>query len=386
MLHKWLLLIILTIYIAYGLRVFFNPNSSINAFDVNNNYPELATNTSSNTPIYETSFASNGQTKLVHSAAVTTINNNRLIAFWYGGSREGAKDVAIYKSYFNNETQKWSNAQAIIDRTTVAKDTHRYIRKLGNPVTMLDKNNRLWLFFVSVSVGGWAGSAINVTYSDDFGNTFSPIQRLISSPFINISTLVKNPPIPLVNGRLALPAYHEFMGKFGEVLYLDETAQVVDKRRLANGRYTLQPSIVALSEKKAYAFMRYARRAPPYRIVVAKTENSGDTWSDTYRLGLPNPDAAVLAYQLSAEKFIMIYNHSTDERNDLSLAYSDDQAQQFKKIFEFELEESEIEHKYRFGYPSITETQDGIIHLLYTWNRTNIKHIQFNRAWLEQQL
>ena len=44
-----------------------------------------------------------------------------------------------------------------------AQGVNRYIRKLGNPVVTRDAAGRIWLFYVSVSVGGWSGSAINAS-------------------------------------------------------------------------------------------------------------------------------------------------------------------------------------------------------------------------------
>ncbi|MFN7094979.1 MAG: exo-alpha-sialidase, partial [Burkholderiales bacterium] len=37
-----------------------------------------------------------------------------------------------------------------------------------------------------------------------------------------------------------------------------------------------------------------------------------------------------------------------------------------------------------FSYPSI-QVHNGIVDILYTWNRKSIKHLRFNLAWLRQQ-
>jgi hypothetical protein len=34
----------------------------------------------------------------------------------------------------------------------------------------------------------------------------------------------------------------------------------------------------------------------------------------------------------------------------------------------------------------LIQTRSGDFHLVYTWNRSFIKHVQFSRAWLDQQL
>ena len=36
-----------------------------------------------------------------------------------------------------------------------------------------------------------------------------------------------------------------------------------------------------------------------------------------------------------------------------------------------------------YSYPWIVQDRDGDVHVLYTWGRSRIKHVRFNRAWLE---
>src|SRR5690606_3881615 len=96
---------------------------------------------------------------------------------------------------FGADSQRWGTDFKLISRETTQRLLQRDIRKLGNPVIALAPNDRLWLFYVSVSVGGWAGSAINAMYSDDGGEQWSEPKRLITSPFFNLSTLVRNPPV-----------------------------------------------------------------------------------------------------------------------------------------------------------------------------------------------
>ena len=41
---------------------------------------------------------------------------------------------------------------------------------------------------------------------------------------------------------------------------------------------------------------------------------------------------------------------------------------------------------FEFSYPYLIQARNGEIHLAYTWNRSFIKHVQFNQAWLDQRL
>ena len=136
---------------------------------------------------------------------------------------------------------------------------HRYVAKLGNPVVGRAADGTLRLFYVTVSLGGWAGSSITTMSSNDEGATWSVPQRLITSPFINISTLVKGTPFLYADGTMGLPVYHEFVSKFAEILRLDDAGRVIDKQRLARGgQGTLQPVVMVRSPSEALVLTRYA--------------------------------------------------------------------------------------------------------------------------------
>ncbi len=244
-----------------------------------------------------------------------------MLAAWYGGSREGAKDVAIYQSRF--EGGAWSPAVRVATARQTQADVHRYVRKLGNPVLCRDARGRLHLFYVSVSVGGWGGSALNHMASADEGATWSRARRIVGSPFLNISTLVKGAPLLLEDGSLLLPAYHEFLGKFPELLRIGPDGEVLGRYRIAFGRRAIQPSVVPVDRKRALAYMRHTGPGPR-RVMLSETRDGGVHWSALEPLALPNPDAAVSALRLPDGTFLLAYNPSESDRRTLSLAVSAD--------------------------------------------------------------
>jgi len=207
----------------------------------------------------------------VHAASMIALKDGAVRAFWFAGSREGAADVSIYSSVYDSKSTNWSAPTVVIDRVGAQKSLSRYIAKLGNPVPARLADGRLQLFFVTVSVGGWAGSSISAITSEDEGLTWSNPQRLIGSPLLNLSTLVKSPSVMFADGLLGLPAYHEWIGRFGEFLRID-AGQVIDKRRMSSGRSAIQPFVFVNDPQDASAYFRQARSAGlPKQIPVSRT-------------------------------------------------------------------------------------------------------------------
>ena len=83
----------------------------------------------------------------------------------------------------------------------------------------------------------------------------------------------------------------------------------------------------------------------------------------------------------------MAFNNSEEERTDLNLAISKNQGRDWQVAVELERETDDSQFpEYEFSYPWLLQSLDGTIHLLYTWNKVKIKHLQFNHAWLSQQI
>jgi predicted neuraminidase len=332
-------------------------------------------------PSYRESFVSNGVTLSSHSASGVEDGGGNIRVFWFGGTREGARDAAIYTSV--STKSGWTPERVTVQRELVQQQLGRYISKLGNPVAARDARGRLWLFFVSVSVGGWAGSAINAIVSHDGGQTWGPARRFVTSPFFNISTLVKGAPVYFADDTIGLPVYHEFIGKFGELIRHDLDGNVVAKTRLSWGRHSLQPAIVARSPNEALGFMRYAGEAPK-RVLMFRSIDGIETWEEPRKINLPNPNSAVAALALQDGGVLLAFNDSENSRSVLSLAHSSDAGKTWRVLHSFERSPAETQKE--FSYPWLLRDKKGQFHVFYTWSRKRIKHVTFNSAWLKQKL
>lgn len=319
---------------------------------------------------------------MVHSATLALLpGGNDIRAYWFGGTREGAGDVAIFTARYSADLDAWSPARKAVTRQDVAGHLGRFIRKLGNPVAFLDSSERLWLFFVSVSIGGWAGSAVNYAISDDGGETFGTIQRLATSPFFNISTLVRGSPLAMQDGGMTIPVYHEFAGKFAELIILGPEGRVRDKRRISHGRGALQPVLVPTSPREAVAFMRNAGPMPR-RMLRADTLDAGHDFTRPRPTILSNPNSSVAAALLPDQEIMLLYNPYPTGRNTLSLATASasDGWESWTRWHDFEYAPPETRH--RFSYPAWLRDQQGRFHAAWTHDRKHIRHVMFNQAWL----
>jgi len=336
--------------------------------------------TTADEPLFQQTWVSFEETDEAHSASIALLNTGQPVAVWYGGTKEGHADVALFLSILNNT---WSTPIVIADRLTTEKGLSRYIRKVGNPTVHVWPDGNLGVFYVSVSVGGWGASAINYIESFDNGRSWSKPNRLVTSPFLNISTLVRTNAVERHDGHIELPVYHEFVGKFSESLIISRDIQVIDKRRISWGKDSLQPAIAPLDETTALALLRYAGE-PPGRIWSAISTNTGENWTKPELINLPNPNAAVALLNTGDGNLLLALNDTQDGRNRLSLATRPIDAGRWQIVRTLEAETNTPEVEYEFSYPSFVMDSDDNIHLVYSWNQKRIRHTKFNLAWLSK--
>lgn len=334
--------------------------------------------------VAETTFASSGATPSVHSPSAVEISRGRLYAVWYGGSREGAQDVAIWGAVYDPESRTWSRERRLTTRAETGLDERRYVKKLGNVVLARSDDGRLWLFYVSVSMGGWSGSAVNLRLSSDEGETWGRARRLVTSPFLNLSTLVKGPVLFYADGSLGLPVYHELLGKFGELVRISPDGALAGKVRLSRGRTSLQPVVVPFTPFEAVALLRRSGSSPA-RVLSVSTLDSGASWTDLEPTPLSNPDSAIFAERAPDGNLLVAFNDSEIDRSNLKLTLSEDRGRTFRVLTVLEPPEARPpagapDSVSRFAYPWLVRGSNGDLHLLYTWNRSRIVHVRFHRS------
>ena len=386
--------------------------------------PDIAKQSSQTLSGMQSQFVSHTQNIHTHAASLVELSDGRIRAFWFAGSREGASDVEIRSAVLDPVNNRWGAEQSLVNRVDTQRSLLRYVKKIGNPVAHRATDGTLWLFYVTVSMGGWAGSSITAITSSDEGASWSAAKRLITSPFINISTLVKGAPFNYSDGSIGLPVYHEFIGKFGELLRISKSGEVIDKTRLSSGKFGLQPVVLIKNSRQAIALMRHSG-ASPKRVIATTTDDAGYHWSPTTMTTLANPDAAISGVALPDGRILVVLNNTEHGREVLSLVVSSDGGTSWTNAYQLEdqrgsfmepdrygqiagelamitdervtdpanygksVRQTKCEDQkcgFEFSYPYLIQTHNGDLHLVYTWNRSFIKHLRFTPAWLDSQL
>jgi len=301
-----------------------------------------------------------------HSATLVELKPNQLMAAWFGGKYEGAKDVGIYFSVYNQK--KWSVPQLIIPPLINQKDT----LPCWNPVLFKSKSENLYLFYkVGKNPREWFGAMV---ISKDNGVSWSDPKYLPEG----ILGPIKNKPIETTPGEILCGSSTESVegNKWNvHVEKYTEATESWEKIAIENPQdfQIIQPTFLVHSPKK----IQMLSRSKHNKLIATWSEDNGHTWKETDSIAVVNSNSGIDAVTLSKKSFLLVNNPLPqgkdwfNGRNVLDVEYSNDGIK-WQKLFDLE-NQTEGE----FSYPAIIQSSDGKIHVLYTYNRKYIKHVAF---------
>lgn len=310
-----------------------------------------------------------------HASTLAECAGGDLLAAWFAGTREGARDVAIHMARVSGGRvlDHW----VALTREQLADATHRAVRKLGNPVLWVSDDGAVHLFVTSVGVGGWSGSGITHLRSADGGRTWTDARRLVLAPFLDLGTLVRSPPVPLEDGTVLLPCYREFIHKHGLAVRVSQDGRVVDASPMPSTWRSLQPAVAATSALEAVAVLRCGD-ASLKRVLRTGSGDGGATWHAALSTDVPNPDSSVALARLDDGSLLMAANPADRGRSRLALMRSRDGGATWAEVIDVERAEEGAE----FSYPTLIVARDGTVHLSYTLRRQAIRV----RSWPQSAL
>ena len=290
-----------------------------------------------------------------------------LIAAWFGGTEEGAADVGIWVA--RKVGLDWTAPVEVA--TGQESPTVRY--PTWNPVLFQPSTGPLMLFYkVGPSPREWWGM---LTTSQDGGQSWSQARRLPEG----ILGPIKNKPVQLASGDILSPSSTEHDGwrvHFERSSDMGQTwaatPPVNDGQRIG----AIQPSILFHGSGRLQALGRTRRSG---RVFEIWSSDGGATWGQLSQTSLPNPSSGIDASTLADGRQILVYNHRETKpgRSPLNVALSDD-GKRWQAALVLENEPGS-----EFSYPAVIQTDDGLVHITYTWKRQRIKHVVLDPAKLK---
>ncbi|MEW6130332.1 MAG: sialidase family protein [Acidobacteriota bacterium] len=296
-------------------------------------------------------------------ASTIAESNGKLIAAWFGGTKEKHPDVGIWVSRFENG--KWTIPVEVANG--IVPPDKRY--PTWNPVLFQPRAGALRLFYkVGPSPSSWWGMQMTST---DGGKSWSQPTRLPDS----FAGPIKNKPVELANGEWLCPSSSEDQGwrvHFERTADFGKTWQRTEAINDGKTFGVIQPTVFFHKRGKLQALFR-SRQG---KIIESWSEDNGKTWSQLNATNLPNPNSGIDGVTLKGGRHLLVYNHvptiagKWGDRAPLNVAVSLD-----GKIWKAALVLETGPASAEYSYPAVIQTRDGLVHITYTWNRKKVKHV-----------
>ncbi len=315
-----------------------------------------------------------------HAPTICETDRGVLLLAFYAGKREGAPDSVVLGSRFDKVQKKWSRPQVWV---------HVAGRAVANPRLFQGPDGAVWLL-LGVNYGprwcsGYTYLFLKRSYDD--GKNWTDLELFVEQKGL----LGKNKPF-VIQPLWIIPLEweREWSATFLRSEDDGRSWQLVgDLGRMANA-HLIQPTVVQLSNGRLMAYMRSQEGF----IYVSYSEDLGKTWSLPVPTGLPNNNSGLDLLRTESGLLLLAYNPTGlmenpspvengwpeqlaegfarwGPRTPLCLAVSKNDGQSWD--LEIIVEDGPGE----YSYPSLIQSRDGAIHLVYTYRRRAIAHVTF---------
>ncbi len=313
-----------------------------------------------------------------HAATIAEVKGE-LICSFFGGTAERNPDVGIWISHkFNG---KWTPVVEVANGV----ETPELRYPTWNPVLFQPRGGDLLLFYkVGPSPSQWWGM---ITTSSDGGWNWTEPKRIVAENGQMLIGPVKNKPIQLADGTILAPSSREDGGWRVHVEASSDNgktwATLAGPLNNPSDRNAIQPTLLTYPN----GHIQMLCRSQEGKILETWSRDGGSNWSPMQPMILPNPNSGIDGVTLADGRQLLVYNHSTRSqagmghkgRGTLNVALSRD-GKSWKAALVLEYEDRPDR---QFSYPSVIQTADGLVHIVYTWHRKRIKHVVLNPAELK---
>lgn len=298
-----------------------------------------------------------------HASTLVVLPDGDVLAAWFGGTREGAPDVAIWTARRSGD--RWSEPKRTADEEHVPH---------WNPVLFRTREGTLQLYYkVGKPISNWR---TRIMTSTDDGLTWSEPEELVPGDMGGRGP-VRCKPIYLRDGTLLAPASIETDSEWDAFVDRsdDHGRTWTQSERVPVDHRTFPPKgIIQPTLWESPDGVHMLVRSSASDIFRSDSEDGGRTWSPAYSIGLPNNNSGIDLVPLADGRLVLIFNPvglNWGPRSPLILRMSEDNGKTWGAPFVLEKEPGE------YSYPAMV-VEAATLHLTYTWNRETIAYWKIN--------
>ncbi|KAK3255772.1 hypothetical protein CYMTET_35065, partial [Cymbomonas tetramitiformis] len=233
-----------------------------------------------------------------HASSIIEIEPDEFLVAYFGGSKEGAKDVAIWTSRKQADAKVWDPPVMVVDESGVP---------LWNPVLFkVPATGEVLLFFkIGHSPESWTG---HLQRSSDGGRTWGSPTALPAG----IVGPAKNKPVyGMEDGAIYCPSSTESYQAWSAWVEVTRDNGVTWQRLgpiVVPGinKGVIQPSIFFTNEGHLRAFCRSSRQIG--KVVTSTSYDGGYQWPPASPTDVPNPNCGFDVVKLTDGRVVMVHN------------------------------------------------------------------------------
>ena len=344
-----------------------------------------------------------------HAATLVEASNGDIISVFFGGTYEGHPDSDVWMCRYKANKHKWTAPEVIADgiyteytrnafeydplmgkilnrdslfvKTTWLKPTkhngkalvNNMVRKpCYNAVVYIAQNGELVVDYkIGSNMQDWTGWEIR---SANDGKSWTHPRPLTTDPaqrFLRLGP-IKNKPI-VNNGRIIAGSSTEITYDSWKVHFeiSDDDGKTWQKSEVeCDTILCIQPAILKLADNHLKALCRTRHH------LISETESfdNGTTWTPMKFTNLKHNNSGIDAVTLHDGSHLLICNDTNNDarRSPITLFASSDSSTWHKVL---DLEEDD---GFEYSYPSIIQTRDGDVWIIYTWHRKKMAYVHLS--------